>query len=162
MSEEESIYLTEEGAQALREELAELSGPRRIELAARLRNAIQQGDLTENADYTAAKEEQGFLEGRIQQIEETLRRAEIVSADEGEASVVIGSTVVVQEEGGAPETYRLVGSIEADVLNGKISYESPIGSALLGKRAGEIAVAQTPSGPLKLRVLSIQQTSPEQ
>jgi transcription elongation factor GreA len=149
------IFLTPEGAEKLRHELAELTGPRRTELAQRLRHAISMGDLSENADYIAAKEQQGFLEGKIQEIEAVLRSATIVENGGGGDKVEIGSTVVVKEDGREPETYHLVGIKEADPRNGKISNESPIGKALLGKRAGEIAIARTPAGEMKLEVVEI-------
>lgn len=153
--EKREIYLTPEGAAKLRKELAELTGPRRTELAQRLRHAISMGDLSENADYIAAKEQQGFLEGKIQEIEAVLRSAIIVKNGGGGDKVEIGSTVVVKEEGREPETYQLVGIKEADPRNGKISNESPIGKALLGKQVGEIAIARTPAGENKLEVVEI-------
>ncbi len=149
------LYLTPEGAAKLRRELEELSGPKRVELAKRLRHAIQQGDLTENADYAAAKEDQAFLEGRIQELEAILREAEIVDGPANNEEVAIGSTVLVVEDGRDPEEYRLVGLKEADPRGGKISHESPIGQALVGKRVGEIAVAKTPAGERKLKILKI-------
>jgi transcription elongation factor GreA len=154
MSERE-IYLTPEGADNLRTELEELRGPRREALAQRLRHAVLQGDLSENADYTSAKEAQGFLEGRIQEIETILHEAVIVT-DRGPADQVgIGSVVVVSLNGGDPETFQLVGIKEASPRQGKISHESPIGQALLGRRVGDIAEAATPAGKLTLRILEI-------
>ncbi len=154
--EKREFVLTAEGAARLRKELEELKGPRRRELAQRLRSAIQMGDLSENADYIAAKEEQAFLEGRIQELETILRYAVVV--EEGEATVDtvgVGNTVVVAENGREPETFHLVGIKEADPRNGKISHESPIGKALLGKRIGDTVVAQTPAGPLEFKILEI-------
>lgn len=149
------IFLTAEGAVRLRAELDSLRGPRREELARRLRHAVQQGDLSENADYTAAKEEQAFLEGRIQELEETLRLAQIVEGEAPTGEVGVGSTVVVQEEGQEPQVYQIVGAKEADPRNGRISHESPIGMALLGKRPGEEAVARTPGGEIRMKVVEI-------
>ena len=149
------IYLTAEGAARLREELEELRGPRRDDLARRLRHAVQQGDLSENADYISAKEEQAFLEGRIQELEGTLRQAVIVAADSAAGEVGVGCTVVVQEEGQAQQVYQIVGVKEADPRNGRISHESPIGLALLGKRPGEEAVARTPAGEIRMKVVEI-------
>src|SRR5512144_517121 len=123
-------YLTPEGEKKLQAELAELTGPRREELARRLRSAIQMGDLSENADYHKAKEDQAFLEGRIQEIEAALRNAVIIEKTRSDV-VLVGSTVTVQEAGFEPETYFMVGAKEADPRNGKISNESPIGKALL-------------------------------
>jgi len=155
MTEKREIFLTPEGEDKLREELAELTGPRRIELAQRLRYAISQGDLSENADYIAAKEQQAFLEGKIQEIEAVLREATIVQNGGSSDHVEIGSTVVVEEDGREPDTYHLVGIKEADPRNGKISNESPIGKALLGKRVGDVAVALTPAGEMKLKIVEI-------
>jgi transcription elongation factor GreA len=155
MNSQES-YLTPEGHAKLRAELAELKGPRREELAARLRAAIQMGDLSENADYHKAKEDQGFLEGRIQEIEAILRNAVIIEKKPDSETVALGSHVTIQEEGSPPETYHLVGPTEADPRSGRISHESPIGSALMDKRVGEIAEAATPGGVIKFKILKIE------
>jgi transcription elongation factor GreA len=149
------IYLTQEGEKKLRAELAELIGPRREELAQRLRSAIQMGDLSENADYHKAKEDQGFLEGRIQEIEAILRMAVIVEKTQSDV-VTVGAHVTVQEEGFDPETYHLVGAKEADPRNGKISNESPIGRALIDHKVGETVEAETPGGKIKFRILKIE------
>jgi transcription elongation factor GreA len=146
--------LTAEGAARLREELAVLKGPRRTEMAGRLRNAVQMGDLSENADYITAKEEQGFLEGRILELETILREALIVEQAAADAAAV-GSTVIVSEAGGPTETFLLVGMKEADPRLGKISHESPIGQALLGHRAGDVVQAETPGGTLTFKILEI-------
>jgi transcription elongation factor GreA len=126
---EQQVYLTAEGAQKLQLELDELKGPKRDEMAKRLRSAIQMGDLSENADYHKAKEDQGFLEGRIQEIEYKLRNAVIIEANGRRDEVGIGSHVTIQEKGGPEETYHVVGAQEADPRNGRISNESPIGKA---------------------------------
>jgi transcription elongation factor GreA len=152
---EREYFLTSEGAAKFQAELEELRGPRRVSLAKRLRFAIQQGDLTENADYIAAKEEQAFLEGRIQELEIILRDAIIVNADDASDRVAIGSTVLVAEDNREPETFHIVGVKEADTRKRKISYVSPIGSALLGKRVGEVATAETPAGMIKFKILEI-------
>lgn len=151
----QQMYLTTEGAEKLRAELAELTGPRREDLAQRLRAAIQMGDLSENADYHKAKEDQAFLEGRIQEIEAVLRTAVIVEKTHSDV-VTIGSHVTVQEEGFDPETYHLVGAKEADPRNGKISNESPLGSALMDHRVGDVVEAETPGGKLKFKILKIE------
>ena len=149
-------YLTPEGEAKLKAELAELKGPRREELAQRLRSAIQMGDLSENADYHKAKEDQGFLEGRIQEIEALLRNSVIIEKTAASGVVTIGSHVTIQEEGFDPETYHLVGPAEADPRNGKISHESPIGMALMEKKVGEIAEAETPGGKIKFKIVKIE------
>lgn len=152
----ETTYLTTEGAARLKAELEELTGPKREELAARLRAAIQMGDLSENADYSKAKEDQGFLEGRIQELEYILGNAVIIE-DKGNKDVVeIGSHVTIQEEDYPEETYHLVGSTEADPSKGMISYESPIGQALMGHKVGETVEAETPGGAIKLKILKIE------
>lgn len=152
-------YLTPEGAAKLRAELNELTTVKRQELSRRLREAIQMGDLSENADYIMAKEDQAFLEGRILDLQTVLRNATIVSDDHAEANlevVGVGRTVTVQEPGEAAETYTLVGAKEADPRARRISNESPIGQALLGKRVGDVAKAQTPGGTLVLKILKIE------
>jgi transcription elongation factor GreA len=132
------VFLTPAGKAKLEAELEELKGPRRQELAKRLKAAIEMGDLSENADYKAAKEDQGFLEGRIQEIQNILSKAEIADlTDIKEGIVQIGSTVVIQEAEDPEETFTIVGAKEANAREGKISYESPLGSALLGKQAGD-------------------------
>lgn len=150
-------YLTYEGAQSLREELERLKGPERDELAKRLRSAIQMGDLSENADYHAAKEYQAFLEGKIQELEFVLKNAVIIEEmEENRGVVTLGTQVTIQEDGSSPETYYLVGAKEADPRNGRISNESPFGAALLGGREGQDVVAQTPAGQVRLKILKIE------
>jgi transcription elongation factor GreA len=149
-------YLTVEGEERLRAELAELKGPQREELAKRLRSAIQMGDLSENADYIKAKEDQGFLEGRIQELQYILNHATIIEENgTGYENVEVGATVTVQEEDFPPEVYFLVGSREADPANGRISNESPIGKALLGNKVGDTVTVNTPGGGLKLKIIEI-------
>jgi transcription elongation factor GreA len=148
-------YLTPEGEIKLRAELAELTGPKREELAQRLRSAIQMGDLSENADYHKAKEDQAFLEGRIQELEAILRMATIVEKKQSDV-VEVGARVTIQEEDFDPETFYLVGATEADPRNGKISNESPFGKALLDHKVGDVVEAETPSGKVKLKILKIE------
>ena len=149
------MYLTPEGEAKLKTELVELTGARREELAQRLRSAIQMGDLSENADYHKAKEDQAFLEGRIQEIEAILRMAVIVEKKQSDV-VMVGSRVTVQEAGFDPETFSMVGAKEADPRNNKISNESPIGRALINHRAGETVEAQTPGGTLQIKILNVE------
>jgi transcription elongation factor GreA len=151
----QQTYLTPEGAEKLRTELKELTGPRREELSQRLRSAIQMGDLSENADYHKAKEDQAFLEGRIQEIEAVLRSAIIVEKTHSD-SVTVGSTVTVQEDNFSPETYYIVGAKEADSRNNKISNESPIGRALMEHKAGDVVEAETPGGKIRFKILKIE------
>ena len=148
-------YLTAEGEQKLKNELAELKGPRREDLAQRLRSAIQMGDLSENADYHKAKEDQAFLEGRIQEIEAVLRKAVIIEKSQGDF-VSVGSHVTIQEADFDPETFYVVGAKEADPRNGKISNESPIGSALLNHKVGDVVETDTPGGKIRFKILKIE------
>jgi transcription elongation factor GreA len=152
----EPTYLTTEGAARLRAELDDLTGPKRIELAARLRSAIQMGDLSENADYHKAKEDQGFLEGRIQELEYILGNAVIIEENNSIDIVSIGSRITIQEEDFPEEKYHLVGPAEADPAQGKISHESPIGQALIKHKVGETVEAETPGGVIKLKILKIE------
>ena len=149
-------YLTKEGLAKLKIELEDLKGPRRRDLAKRLRSAIQMGDLSENADYHKAKEDQAFLEGRIQEIEYLLRHAVVIEKNASAETVGLGNHVTIQEGNSPPETYHLVGAKEADPRNGKISNESPIGRALADHRIGEVVEVDTPSGKLRLKILKIE------
>lgn len=151
----QQIYLTPEGETKLKAELAELTGHRREELAQRLRSAIQMGDLSENADYHKAKEDQAFLEGRIQEIEAVLRTAVIIEKKQSD-TVTVGSSVTIQEENFTPETYHVVGAKEADPRHGKISNESPIGKALMDHKVGDIVETETPDGKIALKILKIE------
>ena len=152
---DDRTYLTAEGAARLRKELDELKGPRRAEMADRLRKAVRQGDLSENADYISAKEQQAFLEGRIMELESVLRNATIVEQRGPSERVEIGNTVVVLEQDDTQTTFQIVGAKEANPRAGKISHESPIGKALLGKKVGQSAEATTPGGPLRFKILEI-------
>jgi len=156
MNRQTPVYLTPEGMVKLKEELDELVNIRRPALAKRLRQAIQQGDLSENADYITAKEEQGFLEGRIQQIEAMLRNAVVIEESGPAGEVRLGSRVTVVEEGGeGPEVFQLVGPAEADPGNGRVSYESPLGRALVGRKVGDVVRVEAPAGALEFRIVAI-------
>ncbi len=150
-------YLTLEGQKELQEELEHLKSTVRVEIAKRLKAAIEMGDLSENAEYIATKEEQGFVEGRIQEIEYILHNAEIIKTGSGNRGIVnIGAKVTIQEDGYPDEVYHLVGSQEADPGNGRISNESPIGKALLGKRVGDEVMVETPGGVLSFKITKIE------
>ncbi|NLG97921.1 MAG: transcription elongation factor GreA [Chloroflexi bacterium] len=150
-------YLTAEGADRLRKELEYLKGPARQQLAERLRTAIQMGDLSENADYIAAKEEQAFLEGRILELTEILSNVQIIEERKMDRDIVdIGSRVTIQEEDFEEETFQIVGPKEADPGRARISHESPIGRALLGHRAGETVSAETPSGTVRFKIIRVE------
>ena len=137
--------------------MAYLKTTRREEIAAKLETAIKQGDLKENADYHDAKEEQGFIEGRIRQLADSLRRAKVID-NRGPANVIrVGSTVTVTEGGvDEEETYGIVGAHEADPTRGRISNISPIGSALLGAKKGQTVRAETPAGLIEFQVVRIE------
>lgn len=152
----DAMYLTPEGMAKLKTELDDLKGPRRRELAKRLRSAIQMGDLSENADYHKAKEDQAFLEGRILELEHLLRHAVIIEKNASADVVGLGNHITIQEDDHPPETYHLVGAKEADPRNGKISNESPIGMALADHRVGDVVEVRTPGGTLRLKILKIE------
>lgn len=149
-------YLTAEGHQRLKQELANLKGSAREALSARLRFAIQQGDLSENADYIQAKEEQGFLEGRIQELERVLKNVVIIEENRNRSTVDLGTRVTIQEADYPEETYYLVGPKESDPTNGRISHESPIGRALMGHKVGEQVIAETPDGSFQFTIVRIE------
>ena len=152
---EEGIYLTREGQKKLEEELEMLTTTKRHELAEKLQHAIAQGDLSENAEYQEAKEEQAFLEGRIREIEETLKSATIISGSGGKGSAVrIGSTVELEraDRKKGKATYTIVGVEEANPFEQRISHQSPLGQALLGHRTGETVEVSTPNGPAKWKI----------
>jgi transcription elongation factor GreA len=152
----DSTYLTAEGAEELRRELDTLIKVRRPELAAKLTEAVSQGDLKENADYHDAKEQQAFMEGRIKYLENVLRSAKIIEATSKSDQVRLGSVVTIVEDGTSDEeTYTIVGAAEANPREGKISNESPIGAALLGRSVGEKVKARTPAGELVFKVKKI-------
>ena len=148
------IYLTQEGIEKIKVELEELIKVKRPEIANRLHAAIEMGDLSENADYISAKEDQSFMEGRIQELEHILKNVVTITENNSSECVEIGSEVIVKEEGFEEETYFIVGSKEADPMHGKISYESPIGKSLLNHREGEIVRINTPSGFINLKIIS--------
>jgi transcription elongation factor GreA len=156
MQGEEKIYLTKEGKENLQQELEELEGPRRLDIAARLKSAIEMGDLSENADYQKAKEDQGFLEGKIMEVSHTLSQAIVIKdshVDKG--MVTVGCNVTIQEEDFPPETFYLVGSHEADPSENKISNVSPIGKALMEKQVGDTVTVNTPGGTYEVKILDI-------
>jgi len=140
--------ITAEGIEALREEIAELEGPRRVEMAARIKVAREEGDLKENAEYHIAKEDQAHLETRIKRLQERLKNAVVVEVDAAPAdSFAFGRTAEVLDEAGEKvNTWTLVGSTEADLTAGRLSAESPIGRALMNAKVGEPVEAETPRG----------------
>ncbi len=151
------VYVTAEGLKSLQDELEELVNVRRPALAKRLHTAIKQGDLSENADYITAKEEQGFLEGRIKELEAMLRNVELIDTNGARDGVVsLGCEVTVVEKGyDDNETYHIVGATEADPSKGKISNESPLGRALIGHRAGDEVAIRAPAGEIYFQILDV-------
>lgn len=154
---ERPVYLTEQGYQQLAEELNQLKTVQRPKVAQRLHDALAEGELIENAELEDARREQAFIEGRIYVLEQQLRNATIIEANQPSAGVVtIGSHVTVLEEGASqPEVYHMVGSAEASPKEGKISNESPLGKVLLGKRVGQKAIVRAPDGDIVFEILEI-------
>jgi len=152
----EPNYLTPEGKRKLEEELEYLSTVKRKELAERLHVAVKQGDLSENADYIQAKEEQGFVEGRIRTIQALLRNVVLIEEQVGGA-VRLGSKITVSEDGvDERETFMMVGPAEADPTKGRISNVSPLGQALLGKKVGDRVTIQAPAGEMVFEIVAIE------
>ncbi|HBI04684.1 MAG TPA: transcription elongation factor GreA [Paenibacillaceae bacterium] len=156
MSEKE-VILTAAGLQKLEEELEELKTVKRRDIAARIKEAISYGDLSENSEYEESKNEQAFIEGRIITLEKMLRNARVISDNEVDTGVVsVGSTVKVKDlEFGDILDYTIVGSAESDPLQNKISNESPVGIALLGKSKGSTVDVNVPAGTIRYEILGI-------
>lgn len=150
-------FLTSEGYQKLQDELEHLRTTRREQVAQRLHEAIEGGELLDNAELEAAKNEQAFLEGNIKELEILLATARVVDESEVDRETIqIGNTVTIQEEGSTDEeTYEIVGVAEADPAEGKISNESPMGRALLGKRVGDLVQVEAPAGSYTVKVLKV-------
>ena len=150
------VILTKEGLKELEDRLDYLKSVKRREIAEEIKIAREQGDLSENAEYDAARDEQSRIEGEIKDIEEKLKSVKIIEETVDKSVVSIGCTVTILDvEEKAELTYQIVGTPEADIVNGKISNESPIGHALLGKKVGETAAARTPGGVVNVKVLKI-------
>ncbi len=155
------VILTEEGLKLLTEELNHLSTVKREEVAERIRQAREFGDISENSEYDDAKNEQALLEGRIALLQEKLRRARVVKDSEIETDkVCIGSTVTLRDkDSGEKRVYTLVGSAEADPTNSRLSNESPVGQAILGKRVGDKVTVPIPVGAVSYEIVAIGKTS---
>ena len=149
-------FLTHNGYQKLEEELHYLRTVRRQEVAHRLHNALAEGDILENAELEAARNEQAFVEGRILTVKNMLRDVVIIEEKGPRETVGLGSHVTVTEQDSSPETYHIVGSAEANPIEGLISNESPLGQALMGRKVGEIATVNAPAGELVFEIVSIQ------
>jgi transcription elongation factor GreA len=147
-------YLSKEKLEQLRHELDEMVNVRRAEVAARIHEAKQHGDITENAEYEDAKNEQAFVEGRIQSISALIKNAVVIEEGNSTGHVQIGSTVEVQSQDGK-EKFKIVGSAEADPGAGLISNESPVGRALLGHKKGDTVAVSVPAGDWNYKILSI-------
>ena len=150
-----SSYLTREGFERLQQELDYLRSTKRIEVAERLRDALEDGELIENAELEAAKNEQSFVEGRIKELEILLSNAHLIEETTKSDIVQVGSKVEIQEEGMDPEQYVIVGAAEADPRLGRISNESPLGKALLNHKAGDTVKVEAPGGVFEIEILSI-------
>ncbi len=154
---EQDVILTREGLEQLEQELEHLRTVKRTEVKERLKEAIALGDLSENSEYDDAKNEQAFMEGRILELEKMIRNAKIIEdGEQQEGAVTVGSLVTVKDiEFDEITEYRLVGTVEADPMNNRISNESPVGRALLGHKAGEIIDVEVPAGIIQLEIVSI-------
>lgn len=157
MSNNKENLLTVSGLAKLEEELEYLRATKRAEVAQRIKQALAFGDITENSEYDEAKNEQAFVEGRIAQIENILKTAKVIDDEDINTDIVsVGAKVLVKdEELGDEMEYTIVGSAEADPLNMKISNESPVGKALLGKKVGDVVEIVVPDGILKYKILHI-------
>lgn len=150
-------YLTREGYNRLQDELEHLRTVRRQEVAERLHEALEGGDLgvDPDAEYEAAKNEQAFVEGRIKELEMLLSQARVVDAPKDSDTVTVGSKVTILEDGGEEEAYIIVGAAEADPRSGRISNESPLGKALMGKRVGDEVTVNAPQGSFSVKVVNL-------
>ena len=150
------VLVTKEGLKKLQEELDELKNVRRREVAARIKEAISYGDLSENSEYEEAKNEQAFVEGRIIELEDKLKHAKLISDKHKSQGVELGSSIKLQNlNTKEEETYTIVGSTEADPFEGKISNESPVGMAVLDKNKGDEVVVKAPMGEVKYKILEV-------
>jgi transcription elongation factor GreA len=149
-----TTYISRDGLDKLRAELEEMLGTRRPEIAQRIHDAKEHGDLSENAEYEDAKNEQAFVEGRIQTLQAIIKNATIIDENHSTDHVQIGSTVAVESDDGK-ESFTIVGSTEAKPTEGRISNESPVGRALLGKKKGEKVIVKVPAGDFTYKIVSI-------
>lgn len=148
------FHLTQAGVDELKAELAELTGLR-SEIADRIKTAREFGDLSENMEYSAARQDQERNEARISEIEHILANVQVITAPKSDGKVVLGSTVVLKSNDGKTKEFQVVGTVEADPLNGKISDESPIGQALLGKKEGQEVEIKTPADTTTYEIVDI-------
>ncbi|QHE53077.1 transcription elongation factor GreA [Pontibacillus sp. HMF3514] len=158
MAEDKSYYMTQEGKEKLEEELHYLKTEKRQEVVERIKIARGFGDLSENSEYDAAKDEQAFVESRISHVENMIRNAVIIENDTGNKNEVqLGKSVTFQEiPDGDEETYTIVGSAEADPFEGKISNESPMAKSLMGREVGEEVTVATPGGDIDVKIMKVE------
>lgn len=149
--------MTARGAEKLRQELKDLKSVQRPKVIQAIAEAREHGDLKENAEYHAAREQQGFIEGRIKEIEGKLGAAQVIDPSQvkGDGKVVFGATVDLEDEDGRPVTYQIVGEDEADIKSGLISFSSPVARALIGKEEGDVAEVQTPGGVREYEIVAV-------
>ena len=150
------VFLTPEGLRKLQEELEYFRTVRRSDVASRIRSAKEEGDLTENAEYDDAKNEQAFVEGRILTLEQMVNNHVLIEEGRATDRVTVGARVTVVEDGEDPITYHIVGSAEADPSIGRISNESPFGKALLAHREGDTVQVHTPGGVRQVRITALE------
>tara|TARA_Y100000590_G_scaffold144063_2_gene165624 strand:+ start:3090 stop:3623 length:534 start_codon:yes stop_codon:yes gene_type:complete len=154
---DDQVYITAEGLETLKVELDHLRTTRRTEIAELIQKAKELGDITDSAQYDAAKEEQAFLEGRIRQLEDQVSHASIIDERESSRGVIrIGSKVTLVDNDGTEERWEIVGRAEADATKGRISNESPVAKAIIGRKKGETAQVNTPGGVIDLKVKSVE------
>jgi transcription elongation factor GreA len=151
----QTIWLTEAGKSRLEEELQDLRTRRRPELHARIQEATESGDISDNSEYEELKDEWASLEARIFELEQTLDHSEIIQREDGDEAVGLGSTVTLRSDDGEEETWILVSPQEANTLDGTISTESPVGRAIMGCRVGDAATVRTPSGAIVFTVVDV-------
>lgn len=152
---DKKTYITKEGLQKLMEELDYLKSVKRLEIAERIREAKELGDLSENAEYTEAKETQAFNEGRVLELEAILRNVTVIEAKVSSDKIIIGSTIEVKNQQGAKQKFTIVGTNEIDPSNGKISNESPMGQSFLNKKIGDKVAIEAPRGRIEYEILAI-------
>jgi transcription elongation factor GreA len=149
------VHITPEGLEAVEKELDELVTKRRPYIASKIKAARELGDLSENFEYHAAKNEQGFIEARINDLQAIIKNHVLIEPTKSSGVVAMGSTVRFQEDGEGEETYRIVGPAEADPKAGRVSYESALGKALIGHRVGEEVELKTPSSSYRVRIVGV-------
>ncbi|HEX9364484.1 MAG TPA: transcription elongation factor GreA [Candidatus Dormibacteraeota bacterium] len=150
------VHITPEGLEAVRRQLEELTTQRRPAIVAKIKAARELGDLSENFEYHAAKNEQGMMEARVKELEAIIKNHVLIETQTEKGVVGMGSTVRFSEDGEAEETYRIVGPTEADPKAGRVSYESAVGKALLGHRVGDKVAVKTPGGQYSVRIIAIE------